>query len=437
MWIPYIEMFSGIGGVRLGLEKANQSRSEGENGQNPTGLFTEQNSDFRPRNNDDSRQRIRQTPAFHCVWANDIDKYACQVYRKNFGDKELVEGDIRTIDTNTIPDHNLLTAGFPCPSFSLAGKRKGFEDTRGTLFYEIARIARVKRPKLLLLENVKGILSNDEGRTFAKILQTLDELGYDVEWQVLNSKHFGVPQNRERVFIVGHSRTEPTKQIFPIGESDSVPSPNEKDGQGVTSCLDANYYKGARRQRTFVLQEHSFSGAEGRGRGIRTYEDRVPTLTQQMGTGENNVPMVVADRTRSYANKGRNLESPKRITNALSGVQKDNLVLAVETAHTKANMKEGQFSKECHSLDGGKSKAVMIANTLCDGWLMDTHHHSKPMNQYRIRRLTPIECERLQGFPDGWTEGVSDTQRYKLLGNAVTTNVIEFLGQRLSSLFCV
>jgi site-specific DNA-cytosine methylase len=156
--------------------------------------------------------------------------------------------------------------------------------------------------------------------------------------------------------------------------------------------------------------------------------------------------MIVADRTRSYADLGRNLESPKEITNALSGVQKDNLVLAVETAHTKANMKEGRFSKECHALDGGKSKAVMVANAVdCDGYLRSGERPRDengkpqllPIGVRRIRRLTPIECERLQGFPDGWTEGVSDTQRYKLLGNAVTTNVIEFLGKHLSSLFCV
>jgi len=172
-------MFCGIGGFRLGLERT----------------------------------------GWKCVWSNDVDKYACQVYRKNFGCRELVECDIRSVDVDSVPEHTLLTAGFPCQSFSLAGKRKGFEDARGTLFYDIARVAAVKRPSLLLLENVKGLLSNDEGRTFAKILQTLDELGYDVEWQVLNSKHFGVPQNRERVFIVGHLRGTGSRQIFPVGEA--------------------------------------------------------------------------------------------------------------------------------------------------------------------------------------------------------------------------
>lgn len=347
-------MFSGIGGFRLGLEKANQIGFK-----------------------------------FRCVWANDIDKYACQIYRKNFGGKELIEGDIRTIDPNTIPNHELLTAGFPCQSFSIAGKRRGFEDTRGTLFYEIARIASVKRPKLLLLENVKGLLSNDEGRTFAKILQTLDDLGYLVEWQTLNSKHFGVPQNRERVFIVGHLRGTGSRQIFPIGEACAEPlrtcKKTQREGKPlrVANTLSSRYYK---------------------------------------------------DGSENLIQIGANPDS----------------IVAVETAHTKANMKEGRFSKVCHSLDDGKSKAVMIANTLDrDGYLRfgerSRDEHGKPqllpIGYRKIRRLTPIECERLQGFPDKWTENgltkegsqtqISDTQRYKLLGNAVTVNVVEFLGKRL------
>ena len=175
-------MFAGIGGFRHGLEKA----------------------------------------GFKCVWANEIDKYACKIYRKNFGDKELFEGDIRTVDAISIPDHDLLCAGFPCQSFSIAGKRGGFEDIRGILFFEIARIVSVKRPKLLLLENVKGLLSHDSGRTFGTILTTLSDLGYFLEWQVLNSKDFGVPQNRERVFIVGHLGGIPERKVFPFGETNNI-----------------------------------------------------------------------------------------------------------------------------------------------------------------------------------------------------------------------
>ena len=176
-----------------------------------------------------------------CVWANEWDKYAAEIFKKNFTGNKKTESDkwdtnesregrgtlfqtngidtrdIRTVPTSEIPDHDLLVGGFPCQAFSIAGKRGGFEDTRGTLFFEIARIARVKRPKLLLLENVKGLLSHDNGRTFGTILATLSGLGYFSEWQVLNSKDFGVPQNRERVFIVGHLGRPSRGTVFPIG----------------------------------------------------------------------------------------------------------------------------------------------------------------------------------------------------------------------------
>ena len=297
MEITYAELFTGIGGFRYGLEKANSWNDRNQQAnillpRRQEAINSTRNDNPQDNGSDRCIDKTQSQSHFKCIWANEWDKYACQIYRKNFGDKELVEGNIRTVNPSTIPAFDLLTAGFPCQSFSLAGKRRGFEDTRGTLFYEVARIAEAKRPRLLLLENVKGLLSNDRGRTFAKIIQTLDELGYDVEWQVLNSKYFGVPQNRERVFIIGHSRAEPTRQIFPIGEPNSISVKNASNGQRIASCLDANYHKGARRQRTFVIQEHSFSGKDGKGRGLREFEGIVPTLTQQMGTGGNNVPMV-------------------------------------------------------------------------------------------------------------------------------------------------
>jgi len=456
----FIDLFSGIGGFRLGLERV----------------------------------------GFKCVWSCDNDKYANQVYTKRFGAENHHAGDVRQVDAEGVPDHDLLCAGFPCQAFSVAGRRKGFEDTRGTLFFEICRIAEAKKPPLLLLENVKGLLSHDEGFTFQVILESLEELGYWVEWQVLNSKHFGVPQNRERVFIIGHLGERGGREVFPIGETIEVDkevggkaeikrvvgsgremariyapegiSPTIRVPSGgwhqpnIATCIDRNYRKG--------VDKH----------GQRT--------------------MIMADRTRTYAGKGRNLESPKPISNAISSVQKDNLVVqAVELTYRKANMKRGRFSKVCHALDQGSSKGVILHNIyggfkehsptirtpkggdhipylllrtaqrkpqakaikkvgnifpsgheagdiLHPGGISGTLRPMEPrgpckvrspkivvqapelnFGELRIRRLTPIECERLQGFPDGWTEGVSDTQRYKLLGNAVTVPVIEFLGRRI------
>lgn len=137
-----------------------------------------------------------------CVWANEWDKYATQIYIKNFNQSPDAR-DIATVLTEEIPDHELLVGGFPCPSFSIAGKRKGLEDVRGQLVFEVIRILRGKKPKMFLLENVKGLLSHDQGRTMEIICEELCDSGYAIDFEVLNSKNFGVPQNRERVFIVG------------------------------------------------------------------------------------------------------------------------------------------------------------------------------------------------------------------------------------------
>ncbi len=301
--MKFIELFAGIGGFRYGLEKCNENN-------------------FVQLADKSSVDTSIDTRSFACVWSVEIDKYACQIYRKNFGRKEyeewmggqvektvceLYEGDIKKVKAEEIPDHDLLTAGFPCQSFSIAGKRGGFDDVRGTLFFEIARIVREKQPCLLLLENVKGLLSHEKGRTFATILSTLDEIGYDLQWQVLNSKNFGVPQNRERVFIIGHLRGTSRPEVFPIGEGNKV---NDK-------------------------------------------------IQQQQ--------------------------------------------------------------------DKEKARSSCLASRYGQRWTDETYIK----RGIKIRRLTPTECERLQGFLDGWTEGVSDTQRYKALGNAVTTNVITEIGKRL------
>ena len=320
MEIKFIELFAGIGGFRYGLERANNIITQSENRESKEGW----------NGKTDVRQTLlhgRSISSFTCIWSNEWDKYACQIYRKNFGNKELHEGDITTIDAGSIPDHDLLCGGFPCQAFSIAGKRKGFEDTRGTLFFDIARILNTKRPRMLLLENVKGLLSHDNGDTFRTILWVLHELGYDVQWQVLNSKDFGVPQNRERVFIIGHLRGTHRPEVFPIRAAD------QEINKGIVStAIDGNYWKGPDKhgQRTMIIF--------GDGHKNNTPTDIVPTLRA-----------------------GRKFDMDK------------------------------------------------------------------------IRRLTPTECERLQGFPDGWTEGVSDTQRYKCLGNAVTTNVITEIGKRLTN----
>ena len=176
MTIRYFDMFAGIGGFRSGLEAIG---------------------------------------GFECVGYCEIDKYAKQAYEAMYDTGgELYFDDARKIVPEQLPDFDLLVGGFPCQSFSIAGARKGFDDTRGTLFFEIARIAAVKKPKYIFLENVPGLLNHDSGKTFETIIHTLDELGYDVCWQVLNSKNFGVPQSRNRVYIIGYHRGQCAGEVL-------------------------------------------------------------------------------------------------------------------------------------------------------------------------------------------------------------------------------
>src|SRR3990167_6917049 len=155
-----------------------------------------------------------------CIGFSEIDKYANQLLARKFPSIKNY-GDATKINPYQLPDFDMLCGGFPCQSFSIAGKRKGFQDTRGTMFFEIARILEIKRPKLVFLENVKGLLNHNKGETFKVILQALEELGYEIQWMVLNSKFFGVPQNRERVFIIGSLGGQSRPEILPFRESSS------------------------------------------------------------------------------------------------------------------------------------------------------------------------------------------------------------------------
>ena len=284
-----LDLFSGIGGFHLGLEQAG----------------------FK----------------FDWVGFSEIDKYAVQQYQKRFPEAQSL-GSITDIQPERdLPNHiDILCGGFPCQAFSIAGKRKGFDDTRGTLFFEIARILRhfrdVGKPiPYFILENVKGLLNHEDGRTFATIYGVLADLGYTVECQLLNTRWF-LPQNRERIYLVGHFRGESRPKVFPI--------------------------EGKAKRINQIFIDESMYRMEGK---LRKYNGYSPTLNTSQGGGH--IPLVVVERGQ-YNSKGN------------------------------------------------------------------------------IRNLTPTECERLQGFPDGWTEGQSDTQRYKQLGNAVSVPVVKAIGERLN-----
>ncbi|MFC3053300.1 DNA (cytosine-5-)-methyltransferase [Kordiimonas pumila] len=349
--IRYLSLFSGIGGFEHGIEQAfntvqdsgniaRDTQTEGELSATGTGAVSN-----RGTGSDDQLQ----SDAVVCVGYSEIDKHAVGVYKRHYPSHHNF-GDITKVNPSHLPDFDLLVGGFPCQAFSIAGKRKGFADSRGTLFFDIARIIRKKQPRLLLLENVKGLLSHDTGRTFHTILTVLDELGYDCEWQVLNSKDFGVPQNRERVFIVGHLRGTPRPQVFPF----------------------------TRTAGTGAIEPSCSGGAIGK-------------------PANDNKPLPVI-RVREATKKGYAEATVGQVIN-----------FAYINSHTT---RRGRVSSIAKTLDTGMRQ------------------HTLTM-EGRIRRLTPTECERLQGFPDGWTAGVSDVQRYKMLGNAVTVPVITAIISRM------
>ncbi|MFB6349987.1 DNA cytosine methyltransferase [Moraxella sp. ZJ142] len=196
-----IDLFAGIGGIRLGFEQT----------------FGEQ---------------------IEFVFASEMDKFAKQTYQANFN--ELPQGDITQIPACDIPAHDIILAGFPCQAFSIAGRRQGFDDTRGTLFFEVARIAQYHRPKLIFLENVKGFKNHDKGKTFATVKSTLEQLGYHVFADVLNAKNFGIPQNRERIYIIAAAKDFADDLNFSFEQLKTTAMPS-KLGDILQKTVDDKY----------------------------------------------------------------------------------------------------------------------------------------------------------------------------------------------------
>ncbi len=381
--IRYYSMFTGVGGFELGFTKSNilqqsQQEEQGRQGRN----FS--SPEERKCGKHFERTKWKSEPVFTCVGFSEIDKYASELLKNKFPTIKNW-GDCTKINPSELPNFDMLCGGFPCQAFSIAGKRRGFQDTRGTLFFEIARILEVKRPKFLLLENVKGILNHEKGKTFSIIIQTLEELGYRTQWMVLNSKFFGVPQNRERVFIIGSLRGESRPEILPLGETEYKINDQHKETRQIIQVDDVareNKHKLGDRLKedgaTFTLNSIEQRGIlEGGG-----WEKRHENIRRVYGT-EGISPTIPTGQGGGVMTK---IIHPK---------------LSTELAYSTGR----DFFRN------SGQKIFQATN--------------------QIRRLTPIECERLQGFPDGWTEGFSDTQRYKMMGNAVTVNVIKAIGERL------
>lgn len=400
--MKFLDLFAGIGGFRLGMESAGHE----------------------------------------CVGFCEIDKFA----RKSYKAIHNTEGEFEFHDITRVTDDavrgigrvDVICGGFPCQAFSIAGKRAGFEDTRGTLFFEIARFASILRPKYLFLENVTGLLNHNSGDTFETIIRTLDELGYDAEWQVFNSKNFGVPQNRERVFIIGHLRGAGGREIFPFGGISKAtnqkivrragninPSRKGMNGEvyqvdGLAPTLTTN--KGEGLKIVGVLQPNfNQSGCVYDPDGI------APTIRTMQGGG---LEPKIIQKGRGFNKGGEHNLSPTITKNSW---QENNLLKikeATEIWYTEAGIGDSVNLSHPKSKTRRGRIGKGLANTLTTGDSQDVVDTG-----FRIRKLTPRECWRLQGFPD-WAfdkaqEVNSNSQLYKQAGNSVTVNVIAAIAKNL------
>lgn len=324
-----IDLFAGIGGIRLGFESAFKDKIE-------------------------------------TVFVSELDKFAQKTYSDNFQDNIEIQGDITKIKETDIPTFDICLAGFPCQAFSLAGSRKGFEDdykgmSRGTLFFDVARICEYHKPKVIFCENVKGLTIHDKGRTFKVIIGTLEELGYTVHYKVLNSKNYGVPQNRERIYIVAfRNDIDSSKFQFPkaTDSTKTIRDILEEDEVSVRYYLSTQYIETLKRHKA----RHEAKG-NGFGYEIRSLDGIAGTIVCG-GMG-----------------RERNLIIDKRLTNF------------TPITHIKGEV-----------------------------------------NRDGLRKMTPREWARLQGFPDTYKLNLADTHLYKQLGNSVSVPVVQAIAQEIKKI---
>ena len=374
--MKFLDLFSGIGGFRSGLEKAGHQ----------------------------------------CVGYVEIDKYARKSYEAIYDTKgEWTAYDVRTVRANEIPKADIWCFGFPCQDISLAGKQKGFSGNRSSLFFVVTRIIRSleekDRPTFLLIENVKNLLSVNKGFDFAKLLVELDEIGYDAEWDVLDTAEV-LPQHRERVYIVGHFRERSTRQVFPIRNSGIQNFGQPKQN---SNTVTAGYSK-AQSIGSYIVEGQSAKVKQvgnisaGRSYGGNPQAGRVydstgisPSLNTMQGGSREPKILVINNTKKGY----------------LEATAGD----GVDLAYVEQNTRRGRVQHQrTNTLTNSDSLGTVV----------------KEDDQLRIRKLTPLECWRLQGFTDSQfykAQAVnSNSQLYKQAGNSVSVPVVYEVARRLELL---
>lgn len=360
-------LFTGIGGFDLGFEKA----------------------------------------GMECLWQVEIDKSCTQTLNKHWGGVAKY-GDIVDVGRSSLKRVDVACGGFPCQDVSIAGRRAGLDGERSGLWFEFARVIEEMRPEWVVIENVPGLLSSNKGRDFAAIIGRLAELGYGFAWRVLDSKNFGVAQRRRRVFIVGHSGGSCAPPATVLFEPESLSGDIAKGRQEghIAPTLSAS---GAGTSRT---------KARGSEQDFYVVQKAVTVLNDQDGD--------FMYETEDYAGT---------LMANMGGHQPIICIQGNMTGRKDENGPNGQgfAEEESYTLNTIDRHAIAIANTILT---REGHRHDPSSETYIthgdiVRRLTPLECERLQGFPDNWTAGHSDTARYRMIGNAVTVNVAEWIGKRI------
>ena len=361
-----------------------------------------------------------------CVWQVEFDKACQSVLKKHFEKAELFD-DVRTVGKHNLEPVDVICGGFPCQDVSIAGKRAGLAGERSGLWSEFARIIDELEPKWVVIENVPGLLSSNRGRDFATVIRWLAERRYGVAWRILDSQYFGVAQRRRRVFIVASFGNGNASEILferegvrwntekgrktGEGTAGTVEGGSSKCHSDVTSGQqDANVVVGA-------LQARDYKGVGNQ------YVNEGKVIT--MSSGQANAEILSERRT------------------SLTGLHEQPIVALNDQGGSQMSVTEN-VSAKLRSQEHGHQPIVASTFTIrtgkagggkgylgVDDGSMTLGGQPQWVASESVRRLTPTECERLQGFPDGWTDGQADSHRYKQMGNAVTVNVAEWIGKRI------
>ncbi len=364
-----IELFAGIGGFRLGLERA----------------------------------------GIGVIWANDIDPKCCAVYQARFGAGSIICDDIAAAKLS-VPEHDLLTAGFPCQPFSAAGKKQGVRDrVRGTLFAEIVDILERQEPALFMLENVKRLLTMEHGQHFKTILQALTRAGYVIEWRVLNAKNFGLAQNRERIFIVGRKGSDYlgiSPQVF-LSEHSALLLPGDLDHR----CRLLPFESLGDLTMPLPVHKHGFGTA---GFALREQvcsfdpppmpPEKPPKLLREVLEEDPDHRFDFTDVTNGW------VKNNTEVNSFVNGVE------------ILSNQEGGR--RMGYTIFGINGLAPTLTATT-------SRHYERYKVGNRYRRLTNIEYARLQGFPDDWCSILTVYDQYALYGNAVPPPMVEWVARRI------